>query len=43
MGIAPASLARIEASVVSRKHAPSLSTLRKYARACGKRLELGLV
>ena len=29
MGIAPASLARIEASVGSRKHAPSLATLRK--------------
>lgn len=43
MGIAPASLARIEASVGSRKHAPSLATLRKYAQACGKRLALGLV
>lgn len=42
MGIAPASLARIEASVVNRKHAPSLATLRKYAQACGKRLALGL-
>lgn len=43
MGIAPASLARIEASVGNRKHAPSLLTLRKYAQACGKRLALGLV
>lgn len=42
MGIAPASLARIEASVGSRKHAPSLLTLRKYAQACGKRLALRL-
>lgn len=42
MGIAPASLARIEASVASRKHAPSLSTLRRYAEACGKRLALEL-
>ncbi len=43
MGIAPASLARIEASLGSRKHAPSLATLRKYAQACGKRLALGFV
>jgi len=42
MGIAACSLARIEASVGSRKHAPSLATLRKYAAACGRRLSLGL-
>jgi len=43
MGIAPASLARIEASVGSRRHAPSLATLRKYAQACGKKLALVFV
>jgi len=42
MGIAACSLARIEASVGSRKHAPSLATLRKYAAACGRHLSLGL-
>ena len=42
MGIAASSLARIEASVGSRKHAPSLATLRKYAAAFGRRLSLGL-
>lgn len=42
MGIAPASLARIEASVSSRKHAPSLNTLRKYAAACGRRLSISV-
>ncbi|MEJ7138473.1 helix-turn-helix domain-containing protein [Amphibiibacter pelophylacis] len=42
MGIAPASLARIESSVGNRRHAPSLSTLRRYAQACGKRLALRL-
>ena len=42
MGIAPSSLARIESSIVSRKHLPSLSTLRKYAQACGKRLTIEL-
>ncbi len=42
MGIAASSLARMEASIGSRRHAPSLTTLRKYARACGKRLALRL-
>lgn len=42
MGIAPSSLARIEASLGNRRHAPSLSTLRKYAQACGKRLTIQL-
>jgi DNA-binding XRE family transcriptional regulator len=42
MGIAPASLARIEASVVSHKHSPSLTTLRKYAKACGRELSISL-
>ena len=43
MGIKPSSLARIESSLGSRKHSPSLETLRKYARACGKRLEIKIV
>lgn len=38
MGVSQPVLARIESSLGSRKHAPSLSTLRKYASACGKRL-----
>lgn len=38
MGVSQPVLARIESSLGSRKHAPSLSTLRKYATACGKRL-----
>ena len=42
MGINPASLARIESSLGSRKHSPSLETLRKYARACGMRLTINL-
>lgn len=42
MGIAPASLARIEASASSLKHAPSLATLRKYAVACGLRLSISV-
>lgn len=43
MGIKPSSLARIEGSLGNHKHSPSLETLRKYARACGKRLEIRLV
>lgn len=43
MGIRPSSLARIEGSLGNHKHSPSLETLRKYARACGKRLEIHLV
>jgi ribosome-binding protein aMBF1 (putative translation factor) len=38
MKIKPSSLARIEASLVSREHSPSFSTLRKYAAACGQKL-----
>jgi len=40
MGIAQSSLARIESSLSSRKHSPSLSTLRRYAEACGKKLTI---
>lgn len=43
MGIKQSSLARIESSLGSKKHSPSLATLRKYAEACGKRLEIRLV
>lgn len=38
MGMKPSSLARIETSLGSRKHSPSLDTLRRYAEACGKKL-----
>lgn len=38
MGVSQPVIARIESSLGNRKHAPSLSTLRKYASACGKRL-----
>ncbi len=43
MGVAQASLARLESSLASRKHLPSLTSLRKYAAAFGKRLEIRLV
>ena len=43
MGVSQPSLARIESTLGSRKHSPSIETLRKYARACGKRLEIKIV
>ena len=42
MGINPASLARIEGSLGSRKHSPTFATLRKYAQACGMQLKIRL-
>ncbi len=42
MGIKQSALARIESSLASQKHSPTLATLRKYAEACGKRLEIRL-
>jgi len=38
MGVSQPVLARIESSLGSRKHSPSLATLRRYAEACGKKL-----
>lgn len=43
MGVKQSALARVESSLGSRKHAPSLATLRKYADAVGCRLEIRMV
>jgi ribosome-binding protein aMBF1 (putative translation factor) len=43
MGTKPSAVARLEASLVSGKHSPSLATLRKYAKALGKQLDVRLV
>ncbi|WP_250462752.1 helix-turn-helix transcriptional regulator [Caballeronia sp. GAFFF2] len=43
MGTTASAVARLEASLASEKHSPSVSTLRKYAAACGKRLKISLV
>lgn len=43
MGVSQPVLARIESSLGSRKHSPSLATLRKYAEACGKKLLIQMV
>ena len=42
MGIKQSALARIESNLTGKKHSPTLATLRKYAEACGKRLEIRL-
>src|ERR1700731_3012904 len=42
MGTKPPVVARLEAGGGSRRHSPSLATLRKYARAVGCRLEIRL-
>lgn len=43
MGTKAPAVARLEASLASGKHSPSIETLRKYAHALGKRLEVHLV
>jgi predicted transcriptional regulator len=43
MGTQAPAIARLESSLASGKHSPSLNTLRKYAAALGKRVELHLV
>ena len=40
MGTQPPSVARLERSLATGKHSPSLATLRKYAQACGRELVL---
>lgn len=43
MGTKALAIARLESALASGKHSPSLSTLRKYAAALGKRVEVHLV
>lgn len=43
MGTKPPAIARLESSLSSGKHSPSLATLRKYAEAVGCHLEIRLV
>ena len=42
MGTKPPAVARLEAGGGSKRHSPSLATLRKYAEAVGCRLEVKL-
>jgi transcriptional regulator with XRE-family HTH domain len=43
MGTKAPAVTRLESSLTSGKHSPSLATLRKYAKAVGFRLEIHLV
>ena len=43
MGTQTPAIARLESTLATGKHSPSLATLRKYAAALGKRVELHLV
>lgn len=43
MGTKPPAVTRLEASLSSGMHSPSIATLRKYAEAVGCRLEIHLV
>jgi predicted transcriptional regulator len=40
MGTQPPAVARLERALATGKHSPSIATLRKYLKACGKRLIL---
>ncbi|AFL73665.1 helix-turn-helix domain-containing protein [Thiocystis violascens] len=42
MGTQAPAVARLERSLATGKHSPSLATLRKYAQACGKKLSVQL-
>ncbi len=42
MGTHAPAIARLERSLATGKHSPSITTLRKYAQACGKNLLLRL-
>lgn len=43
MGTKASAVARLENSMASAKHSPSIETLQKYAKALGKQLEIHLV
>jgi transcriptional regulator with XRE-family HTH domain len=43
MGTKPPSITRLESSLISGNHSPSLATLKKYAEAVNCRIEIKLV
>ena len=43
MGTKPPAITRLESSLTSGKHSPSLATIKKYAEAAGYNLEIRLV
>lgn len=42
MGTQPPAVARLERALATGKHSPSVATIRKYAKACGKELTFAL-
>ena len=42
MGTQAPAVARLESSLATGKHSPTLATLRKYVEACGKKLVLSV-
>lgn len=43
MGTTKSAVSRLESSLRDPKHSPTFETIRRYANACGKRVELQLV
>jgi DNA-binding XRE family transcriptional regulator len=43
MGTQAPAVARLERSLATGKHSPSIATIRKYVKACGKNLILSVV
>ena len=43
MGTTKSAVSRLESSMRDPKHSPTFETIRRYAKACGKRVELQLV
>ncbi|UWX58747.1 hypothetical protein NY406_05930 [Chlorobaculum sp. MV4-Y] len=43
MGVSQPIVGRIESSLGSQAHSPSLNTLRRYAQACGMKLVIQMV
>lgn len=43
MGTQAPAVARLESSMTTGKHSPTLATLRKYVEACGKQLVISVV
>jgi ribosome-binding protein aMBF1 (putative translation factor) len=43
MGTTASAVARLEGAIVREKHSPTFSTLKKYAKACGKSLRIAFV
>ncbi len=43
MGTTKSAVSRLESSLRDPRHSPTFETIRRYARACGKRVEIQLV